>query len=86
LTLDFSLKNPNVVLLLSSFRLFFPHSPTLPFFPRCSYAKQNGGQYDFVFTKDLLGRTLGLPLERRFWDDLFQNAREWGCLQYQQDW
>jgi hypothetical protein len=25
-------------------------------------------------------------LTERFWDDLFENAKEWGLLQYQQDW
>jgi hypothetical protein len=29
---------------------------------------------------------IGLPVTSAFWDQLFENAREWGCLQYQQDW
>ena len=29
---------------------------------------------------------IGLPVTPEFWDALFLNAREWGCLQYQQDW
>jgi hypothetical protein len=27
-----------------------------------------------------------LPLEERFWDDLFSEAREWGLYTYEQDW
>lgn len=48
------------------------------------YAKQNGGTYSFVLGNTSKGEPLGLPLERRFWDDLLQNAREWGCINYQQ--
>eukprot|EP00040_Diaphanoeca_grandis_P033743 m.207342 g.207342 ORF g.207342 m.207342 type:complete len:853 (+) comp32982_c0_seq1:157-2715(+) len=50
------------------------------------YATNNGGKYPFVAGKDLEGQAIGLPLTSEFWDDLFVNAREWGCLQYQQDW
>lgn len=48
------------------------------------YARQNGGTYDFLLGNTSKGEPLGLPLERRFWDDLLQNAREWGCINYQQ--
>lgn len=40
----------------------------------------------WIESKDATGETIGLPITERFWDALFQNAREWGCLQYQQDW
>jgi hypothetical protein len=41
----------------------------------------------WIESKDLNGgETLGLPTTATFWDALFANAREWGCLQYQQDW
>ncbi|XP_061171988.1 non-lysosomal glucosylceramidase-like [Saccostrea echinata] len=46
-----------------------------------SYAKQNGGKYDFLIED--LG---GLPLQQEFWDDLFNNASKWGMFLYEQDW
>ena len=49
--------------------------------PETDYAKQNGGQYDFVF-----GNNYGLPTEQRFWDDLMRNASVWGLRVYEQDW
>jgi hypothetical protein len=45
------------------------------------YAKQNGGDYDFFMEGDK-----ALPLEERFWDDLFQEAKLWGLTVYEQDW
>lgn len=50
------------------------------------YATQNGGKYDFVEGVDLQNQTIALPMTSSFWDDLFADARQWGCLQYQQDW
>ena len=49
--------------------------------PETDYAKQNGGQYDFVF-----GNSFGLPTEQRFWDDLLRNSSVWGLRVYEQDW
>lgn len=45
------------------------------------YARQNGGEYDFVIEGDW-----ALPLEQRFWDDLFKQAKLWGLRTYEQDW
>ena len=46
------------------------------------YATVNGGQYEFEFDS----KYAGLPLEQRFWDDLFRNASVWGLRNYEQDW
>ena len=56
--------------------------------PFLSYAKLNGGQYDFLKGKtvSLNNDTISLPLTEDFWRFLYQNAEEWGCLNYQQDW
>eukprot|EP01043_Picozoa_sp_COSAG02_P020852 COSAG02_NODE_1040_length_15035_cov_198.613819_2_plen_825_part_00 len=40
----------------------------------------------WVESKDSTGEVIGLPVKSEFWDQLFDDAREWGCLQYQQDW
>ena len=48
------------------------------------YALANPEQW--VQSVDLTGEMLGLPVDERFWDGLLDDAREWGCLQYQQDW
>jgi len=45
------------------------------------YAKQNGGNYDFVVEKHM-----ALPLEERFWDDLMEEGKLWGLVVYEQDW
>jgi hypothetical protein len=47
------------------------------------YAKQNNGSYDFIM--DPKG-SLALPTSQIFWDDLLQNASEWGMSVYEQDW
>ncbi|KAK6194945.1 hypothetical protein SNE40_000473 [Patella caerulea] len=44
------------------------------------YAQQNGGMYGFVIEKEI-----ALPLDQKFWDDLFQNAAKWGLTTYEQD-
>lgn len=46
-----------------------------------TYAKQNGGKYDFII--DGIG---ALPLQAEFWEDLFNNASKWGMFMYEQDW
>ena len=48
------------------------------------YARANPEQW--LESVDDSGEVLGLPVDVHFWDELFANAREWGCLQYQQDW
>ena len=40
----------------------------------------------WIESPDFTGEIIGLPITSTFWNTLFQNAREWGCLQYQQDW
>ena len=42
--------------------------------------------YEWIQGADLTGEVIALPRTIDFWDFLFQNAREWGLLQYQQDW
>ena len=49
-----------------------------------SYAKQNGGDWDF-----LIDRKSGtaLPYSQGFWDYLLSSSkREWGLSIYEQDW
>lgn len=53
-------------------RYWSPHTP---------YAKQNGGDYEFIVEKEK-----SIPVEQRFWDDLFANATKWGLAMYEQDW
>ena len=47
------------------------------------YAKQNGGQYDFLIDPD---SNYALPVDQSFWDFLMQSSREWGLTVYEQDW
>jgi len=49
--------------------------------PKNVYAKQNGGMYDFIVESKL-----SIPIEERFWTDLFRNASLWGMRVYEQDW
>jgi hypothetical protein len=51
------------------------------FAPDTVYAKQNGGNYDFVVEPDK-----ALPTSQQFWDDLMSDASEWGLVVYEQDW
>ncbi|KAK0063410.1 hypothetical protein Bpfe_007051 [Biomphalaria pfeifferi] len=47
-----------------------------------TYAKQNGGEFDFIF-----GTNVSLPNDQKFWDFLFSRARNnWGLIVYEQDW
>ncbi|XP_071096504.1 uncharacterized protein [Haliotis cracherodii] len=46
-----------------------------------TYAKQNGGQFDFIV--EILK---AVPMSEDFWDYLFSNARKWGLILYEQDW
>ncbi|CAK0821955.1 unnamed protein product [Prorocentrum cordatum] len=53
------------------------------------YAKQNGGDYDFVVEKKGEGQgfqDFAWPTEQRFWDDLLYNSSAWGLFMYEQDW
>ena len=50
-----------------------------------TYAKQNGGKYDFYVDPD--PAKYALPLEQAFWTDLLTSAvAEWGLTTYEQDW
>ncbi|KAH3797073.1 uncharacterized protein LOC127837128 [Dreissena polymorpha] len=46
-----------------------------------TYAKQNGGKYEFV-----VEAVKALPVDQLFWYDLFRDAKKWGLIQYEQDW
>jgi len=53
------------------------------------YAKQNGGDYDFVVERKDEGQgfnDFAWPTEQRFWDDLLYNSSAWGLFMYEQDW
>ena len=49
--------------------------------PNPSYARQFGGQYEFI-----VERAGSLPVDARFWPDLFRNSSRWGLQVYLQDW
>ncbi|XP_053380271.1 uncharacterized protein LOC123527425 [Mercenaria mercenaria] len=46
-----------------------------------TYAKQNGGKYDFIVEK-----YKAVPISKQFWMDLFSEAKKWGMVLYEQDW
>jgi len=46
----------------------------------------NADPTGWIESRDTTGEVIGLPITSAFWDALFTDAREWGCLQYQQDW
>ncbi|XP_048777200.2 uncharacterized protein LOC125681238 isoform X4 [Ostrea edulis] len=46
-----------------------------------SYAKQNGGKYDFIVED-----SGALPVEQTFWNDLLNKTLTWGLVMYEQDW
>ena len=50
---------------------------------RNDYSLANGGNY--LFETDF-GQGAALPLEDRFWNDLFRNSTKWGLSMYEQDW
>ena len=49
--------------------------------PAPSYAKQYGGQYDWIIEAQH-----SVPNDPHFWPDLFRNASAWGLRVYLQDW
>ncbi|XP_041369520.1 uncharacterized protein LOC121383515 [Gigantopelta aegis] len=49
--------------------------------PATTYAKQNGGLFDFIVEKKK-----AIPVEEAFWDYLFDSSRKWGLVTYEQDW
>ena len=54
------------------------------------YAKQNGGDYDFIIEDndfDIIGKGVyALPDDDRFWMDFFDDVKTWGVESYLQDW
>ena len=49
--------------------------------PCPTYAKQCGGQYDWI-----VETAHSVPTDAHFWPDLFANASQWGLRVYEQDW
>ncbi|KAK7077169.1 hypothetical protein SK128_018599 [Halocaridina rubra] len=47
------------------------------------YAKQNGGKFPFTVDNST---SKALPLDKSFWDALFDKAKTWGLVTYIQDW
>ncbi|XP_025087035.1 uncharacterized protein LOC112559815 isoform X2 [Pomacea canaliculata] len=45
------------------------------------YAKQNGGNFNFIVEKEK-----AIPQDLSFWMYLFEQARTWGLIVYEQDW
>eukprot|EP00756_Hemistasia_phaeocysticola_P006011 Hpha_TRINITY_DN13618_c0_g1::TRINITY_DN13618_c0_g1_i1::g.122626::m.122626 len=50
--------------------------------PNTTYAKQNGGDYNFVFD----GSSVVVPDDQTFWNDLVANKTKSGAFMYEQDW
>lgn len=51
------------------------------------YAKANGGPYNFHIQKAEGGkRAIAAPDDQMFWDWLLQSSKEWGLVNYEQDW
>jgi hypothetical protein len=48
-----------------------------------TYAKQNGGLWDFVIDPDT---NFAVPLQQEFWDFLISDSKQWGLATYEQDW
>lgn len=46
----------------------------------------NGGDYVFLNGVDDAGAKLSLPVHQTFWDYLFMHNKNWGLINYQQDW
>ncbi|XP_025087041.1 uncharacterized protein LOC112559818 [Pomacea canaliculata] len=49
--------------------------------PLTPYAKQNGGKFDFIVEKEY-----AMPQDLSFWLYLFEQAKTWGLIVYEQDW
>ena len=47
------------------------------------YAKRSGGKYEFIFDDS---HGAAVPIETKFWEDLFHNSTKWGLRVYLQDW
>ena len=50
-----------------------------------TYAKQNGGPYEFIFNNRSGNYgMIGVPTEQEFWDYFMATARKWGRAVYEQ--
>ena len=65
------------------------------FGPDNVYAKENGGEYNFVIDDievDLPGPPgsgrgpYAYPNDTKFWPDFMSNRKQWGLMTYEQDW
>ena len=65
------------------------------FGPDNVYAKENGGEYDFVIDDievDLPGPPgsgrgpYAYPNDTKFWPDFMSDRKQWGLMTYEQDW
>ena len=48
------------------------------------YAKQNGGNWDFIVEANTT--ELAIPTQQEFWVWLLSESRKWGLSVYEQDW
>lgn len=51
-----------------------------------TYAKQNGGQWDFLCNNNTGGNYghVCVPTQQEFWDFLLGSSRKWGLTTYEQ--
>eukprot|EP01012_Entosiphon_sulcatum_P006732 TRINITY_DN13233_c0_g1_i2.p1 TRINITY_DN13233_c0_g1~~TRINITY_DN13233_c0_g1_i2.p1 ORF type:complete len:763 (+),score=129.91 TRINITY_DN13233_c0_g1_i2:23-2290(+) len=49
--------------------------------PDTTYAKHNGGTFDFIVEKNF-----SIPTQQEFWDFLIGDSKKWGLVVYEQDW
>ena len=61
------------------------------FVPWLTVSCQKGYRFQrfacFVSEKDeLSNRSIAIPQDQMFWDDLFADAKKWGLEMYEQDW
>ncbi|ESO98847.1 hypothetical protein LOTGIDRAFT_158797 [Lottia gigantea] len=49
--------------------------------PKTTYARQNGGNFDFIVEE-----AKAVPTDQAFWDYLFDSSKKWGLTLYEQDW
>jgi hypothetical protein len=49
-----------------------------------TYAKQNGGAFDFIMNNRSNELHIGVPAEQEFWDFLMETSKRWGLTVYEQ--
>ena len=47
------------------------------------YSTQEGGAYQFIVEEE---NKRALPVDSRFWTELYHNSTPWGLEVYEQDW